>query len=57
MQVSEGFVGFRCSVALKNQLIAAAEEAGLSLTDVITLLLRDALQREMPSKPRRRSVL
>ena len=55
--MSDGFVGFRCSVALKNQLVAAAEEAGLSLTDLITLLLRDALKREMPTKTRRRSVL
>jgi|OM-RGC.v1.037121358 antitoxin component of RelBE/YafQ-DinJ toxin-antitoxin module len=54
---SHGFIGFRCTVALKNQLVEAAEEAGLSLTDLIVLLLRDGLKREMPEKPRRRSVL
>ena len=55
--MSDGFIGFRCSAGLKQQLAAAAETAGLSLTDLIVLLLRDGLRREMPEPVRRRSVL
>jgi hypothetical protein len=55
--MSDGFVGFRCTVALKNQLVEAAELAGLSLTDLIVLLLREGLRKELPQPTKPRSVL